>query len=411
MFVHYNENENMLPIKIWQTDAEAVGEKCIEQAEHLAKLPFAFGHAALMPDTHVGKGMPIGGVVACENAVIPNAVGVDIGCGMAYIQTDIPVSLLRETITGSGTLLQTICGDILRNIPTGFGHHKKPQPSEVLDRAKAEAEKYERDKELLPQIDEGYYQAGTLGGGNHFIEIQQDDNGICGIMLHSGSRHFGNIVGQYFNRIAHEFDSDRYPCVPEEWNLPFLPADSDEGKRYLAWMHLCMDFAYENRAKMLGCVKEIFTKHIEKHTGMTPVYSDEINCHHNYAALENHFGKDVWVHRKGAISAREGELGIIPGAMGSYSYIVRGKGEPESFMSSSHGAGRAYSRSAAMEKFSAESVIVDLKQMNVVLAKNKKADVAEESRFAYKDIDDVMANQRDLTEPVKRLFTVGVIKG
>ena len=149
MFVHYEKNQNMLPIKIWQTDMEAVGTKCIEQAEHLAKLPFAFGHAALMPDTHVGKGMPIGGVIACENVVIPNAVGVDIGCGMAYIQTDIPVSLLRETITGSGTLLQTICGDILRNIPTGFGHHKKPQPSEVLDRAKAEAEKYERDKELL----------------------------------------------------------------------------------------------------------------------------------------------------------------------------------------------------------------------------------------------------------------------
>ncbi|MBP7185583.1 MAG: RtcB family protein [Ruminococcus sp.] len=409
MFVHYNEN--MLPIKIWQTDAEAVGAKCIEQAEHLAKLPFAHKWIALMPDTHAGKGMPIGGVIACKNVVIPNAVGVDIGCGMAYVQTDIPVEVLRETITGSGNLVHTICGDILRNIPTGFSHFKTPQPSEVLDRAKAEMGRYEADSELIPQIEEGSYQAGTLGGGNHFIELQQDDNGMCGIMLHSGSRHFGNIVGQYFNKIAHELNDKWFSQVPSEWNLPFLPVDTDEGKRYLAWMQLCMDFAYENRAIMLQKVKEIFTKHVKRHAGIDPVFTDEINCHHNYAALENHFGEDVWVHRKGAISARDGEMGIIPGAMGSYSYIVRGKGNPESFMSSSHGAGRAYSRTAAMDKFSVESVIVDLKKQNVVLAKNKKTDVAEESRFAYKDINEVMANQTDLTEPVKRLFTVGVIKG
>lgn len=409
MFVHYNKN--MLPIKIWQTDVEAVSAKCIEQAEHLAKLPFAHKWIALMPDTHAGKGMPIGGVIACKNVVIPNAVGVDIGCGMAYVQTDIPVEVLRETITGSGNLVHTICGDILRNIPTGFSHFKTPQPSEVLDRAKAEMGRYEADSELIPQIEEGYYQAGTLGGGNHFIELQQDDNGMCGIMLHSGSRHFGNIVGQYFNKIAHELNDKWFSQVPSEWNLPFLPVDTDEGKRYLAWMQLCMDFAYENRAIMLQKVKELFTKHVKRHAGIDPVFTDEINCHHNYAALENHFGEDVWVHRKGAISARDGEMGIIPGAMGSYSYIVRGKGNPESFMSSSHGAGRAYSRTAAMDKFSVESVIVDLKKQNVVLAKNKKTDVAEESRFAYKDINEIMANQTDLTEPVKRLFTVGVIKG
>ena len=411
MFVHNIENENMIPIKIWQSSPEAVGEKCLEQAMHLAKLPFAFEHISLMPDTHFGKGMPIGGVIACENTVIPNAVGVDIGCGMAYVQTDIPVSLLRETMTGNGTLIQAVCGDILRNIPTGFGHYKTPQPSEVLDRAKSEMSIYEADRELIPQIEEGYYQAGTLGGGNHFIEIQQDDNGMCGIMLHSGSRHFGNIVGQYFNKIAHEINDRWFSRVPAECNLPFLPADTDEGKRYLAWMQLCMDFAYENRAIMLRKVKEIFASKVGKHTGIAPVFSDEINCHHNYAALEHHFGRNVWVHRKGAIRAREGEMGIIPGAMGSYSYIVRGKGCADSFMSSSHGAGRSYSRTAAVEKFSVESVMVDLKEQNVFLAKLNKSDVAEESRFAYKDIDDVMANQTDLTEPVKRLFTVGVVKG
>lgn len=410
MFVR-NDIKDALPIKIWQDGIESIDENCLKQAENLSRLPFAKKWVALMPDTHAGKGMPIGGVIACEGVVIPNAVGVDIGCGMAFVQTNVPVTLLRETATGSGTLVQAICGDILRNIPTGFAHYQQPQSSAVLDRAKQEGEKYELDRELLPQIDEGYFQAGTLGGGNHFIELQQDDEGMCCIMLHSGSRHFGNIVGQYFNRLAHALNERWFSKVEREWNLPFLPADTDEGRRYLNWMGLAMDFAYENRAIMLQKVKDAFTKYLVKYCGIEPEYSGEINCHHNYAALENHFGKDLYVHRKGAIRAREGELAIIPGAMGSYSYIVRGKGNPESFMSSSHGAGRQYSRSKAVEQFSVESVIRDLKEQRVVLAKNKKSDVAEESRFAYKDIGQVMAQQSDLTEPVKRLFTVGVIKG
>lgn len=409
MFVH--NVENGVPVKIWLSDISAVEESCLKQAENLARLPFAVKHIALMPDTHTGKGMPIGGVIACEGAVIPNAVGVDIGCGMAFVETNVPVKALRETITGSGTLVQAICGDILRNIPTGFAHYKTAQPSAVLDKAKAQGEKYEFDRELLPQIDEGYFQVGTLGGGNHFIELQEDEIGMCCIMLHSGSRHFGNIVGQYFNKIARALNEKWHSSVPSEWNLPFLPVDTDEGKRYLEWMQLSMDFAYENREAMLAKIKDIFTKYVFKFLGTEPEYTGQINCHHNYAALENHFGRNVYVHRKGAIRAREGELAIIPGAMGSYSYIVRGKGDPESFMSSSHGAGRAYSRSAAMEKFSVESVISDLKQQSVVLAKNKKSDVPEESRFAYKDINEVMANQTDLTEAVKKLFTVGVVKG
>lgn len=409
MFVH--KLDHAAPIKIWQSGIENIDDKCLEQAENLSKLPFVHKWVALMPDTHAGKGMPIGGVLACEGVVIPNAVGVDIGCGMAFVETDIPVKLLRETVTGSGNLVQAICGDILRNIPTGFNHYKTAQPSEVLDKAKEQGEKYEFDKELLPQIDEGYFQVGTLGGGNHFIELQEDENGMCCIMLHSGSRHFGNIVGQYFNKIAHALNDKWFSCVPSEWNLPFLPVDTDEGKRYLEWMTLSMDFAYENRAVMLKKVKEIFTKYVFKYCGIEPVYSCGINCHHNYAALENHYGKNVYVHRKGAIRAREGELAIIPGAMGSFSYIVRGKGFAESFMSSSHGAGRLYSRSAAVKEFPVEKVMCDLKDQNVVLSKFNKADVAEESRFAYKDIDQVMANQTEMVEPVKKLFTVGVVKG
>lgn len=398
------------PIKIWST-ADSVEEQCLEQAINLSRLPFIHKWVALMPDTHTGMGMPIGGVIACDGAVIPNAVGVDIGCGMAFVQTNIPVSVLRETATGSGTLLQNIIGDILRTVPTGFAHHGKAQPSSVLDKAKEELQKYEADPELIANIEEGYFQTGTLGGGNHFIELQEDENGFCTIMLHSGSRNFGYRICKYFNDIAKQLNERWHSNVPPEWGLPFLPVDSHEGQQYLNWMNLAMDFAYENRAAMLESVKSIFSRLVEKYTELIPEFTNEINCHHNYAALENHFGKNVYVHRKGAIRAREGELGIIPGAMGSFSYIVKGKGNPDSFMSSSHGAGRVYSRTKAMELFSTEKVIVDLKEQNVVLGKHKKNDVAEESRFAYKDIDTVMANQSDLTEPIKKLFTIGVVKG
>lgn len=409
MFV-INET-NALPVKAWQSDAAALDAKCLEQAAHLARLPFAQKWIALMPDAHAGMGMPIGGVIACENAVIPNAVGADIGCGMGFVETGIPVSLLRETLTGSGDLVRMICGNILRTVPTGFAHHKTPQPSAVLDRAKEEMQVYETDAELLPQIDEAYFQTGTLGGGNHFIELQEDENGQCCIMLHSGSRHFGNLVGQYFNKIAAALNEKWHSAVDPAWKLAFLPADTGEGQRYLRWMQLCMDFAYENRAAMLSKVQEIFCEAVTRYTDAVPQFTEPINCHHNYAAIENHFGKNLYVHRKGAIRAREGELAIIPGAMGSYSYIVRGKGNPESFCSSSHGAGRRYSRTSAMQQFPAQDVMTDLSDKNVVLAKHNHADVAEEARFAYKDIDQVMAEQSALTEPVKRLFTVGVVKG
>ncbi len=411
MFIHYEKGKTLHPIKIWLDNIENMEESCLKQAMNLANLPFIHKWVSLMPDTHTGKGMPIGGVIATEGVIIPNAVGVDIGCGMGFVQTDIPVSILRETVTGNGTLLQAIVGDILRNIPTGFNRYKQPQVSEVLDRARKEIEKYSADSELLVQIEEGYYQVGTLGGGNHFIELQQDEEGKVCIMLHSGSRHFGNIVGQYFNKAARGLNERWYSAVPFEYNLPFLPVESSEGQRYINWMNLSLDFAYENRAKMLEKVKGIFDRYVEKYTGLIPNYSSEINCHHNYAAFENHYDKDVWVHRKGATRVREGELAIIPGAMGSYSYIVKGKGSPESFCSSSHGAGRRYSRTGAKDTFSVETVMNDLKEHDVILGKHNKNDVGEETRFAYKDINVVMSDQTDLVEPVKQLFTIGVVKG
>ena len=399
------------PIKIWLEKEQDLEESCLEQALHLAQLPFLHKWVCLMPDTHTGMGMPIGGVIAAKGAVIPNAVGVDIGCGMAYVKTSIPVKALKETMTGSGNLVQGIVGDILRNIPVGFAHHKTPMPCYTLDRAREELSLYEADRELLGQLEAGYFQVGTLGGGNHFIELQEDEEGFLSVMLHSGSRHFGKSVCDYFHQKAREQNCRWYSQVPDEYRLAFLPVDTPEGRQYLNWMNLSMDFARENREKLMLAVKAVLEKWIGRYTDLELKYEEEINCHHNYAALENHFGENVWVHRKGAVRARKGELTVIPGAMGSYSYVVRGLGNPESFCTSSHGAGRAYSRRGAMEAFSCEEVMVDLKNQGVILGKKNKKDVAEESRFAYKDIDRVMENQKDLVEPVRRLRTIGVVKG
>ena len=399
------------PIKIWLEKEQDLEESCLEQALHLAQLPFLHKWVCLMPDTHTGMGMPIGGVIAAKGVVIPNAEGVDIGCGMAYVKTSIPVKALKETMTGSGNLVQGIVGDILRNIPVGFAHHKTPMPCYTLDRAMEELSLYEMDSELLGQLEAGYFQVGTLGGGNHFIELQEDEEGFLSVMLHSGSRHFGKSVCDYFHQKAREQNCRWYSQVPDEYRLAFLPVDTPEGRQYLNWMNLSMDFARENREKLMLAVKAVLEKWIGRYTDLELKYEEEINCHHNYAALENHFGENVWVHRKGAVRARKGELTVIPGAMGSYSYVVRGLGNPESFCTSSHGAGRAYSRRGAMEAFSCEEVMVDLKNQGVILGKKNKKDVAEESRFAYKDIDRVMENQKDLVEPVRRLRTIGVVKG
>ena len=399
------------PIKIWLENKTDLEESCLEQAMHLANLPFIHKWVALMPDTHTGKGMPIGGVIATENVIIPNAVGSDIGCGMIFTPTNIKLSDVKEIMTGNGSLIQAIVGDILRNIPVGVNRHKTKEESYVLDQAVKEMSLYEQNKELVPLIEHGYYQIGTLGGGNHFIELQVDEDGYLGIMIHSGSRHLGKAICDYSHKVARELNNQWYSAVPEEYRLAFLPVNTKEGQQYIHWMNLAMDYAYENRQKMMDCTMEIVSKYIKKYVGMSVEYGETINCHHNYAALETHFGKNVWVHRKGATRVREGEIAVIPGAMGSYSYVVEGLGNPDSFCSSSHGAGRHYSRTGAKKAFSVEQVMVDLKAQGVILGKQKKNDVAEECRFAYKDIDMVMEHQKDLVKPVKKLKTVGVVKG
>jgi len=410
MFVIYDENTKK-PIKIWLENKGQMEDSCLEQAYHLSNLPFIHKWVCLMPDTHTGKGMPIGGVIATEHVIIPNAVGVDIGCGMNFVSTDIRLEDIRPVMTGNGSLVQTMISDIMRNIPVGYNSHKERQPSAVLDQALEQAELYQKNEELFPLLEDAYYQVGTLGGGNHFIELQEDQNGYLGIMIHSGSRHFGKRICDDYHEKARRLNTMWYSQVPDEYRLAFLPVESEEGQEYITWMKLALKYAFENRERMMEKVKAVVETKVRKYLGRQVHFTEEINCHHNYASLENHYGKNVWVHRKGATRVREGELAVIPGAMGSYSYVVKGKGNPESFYSSSHGAGRAYSRKGAMELFTCEQVIVDLKSQGVVLGKTRKSDVAEECRFAYKDIRSVMKSQEDLVESVMELKTVGVVKG
>ena len=301
------ENElGKYPLKVWLKSEKDLEASCLEQARHLMHLPFLHKWVCLMPDTHAGMGMPIGGVIAAKDVIIPNAVGVDIGCGMSYVGTNIPVKVLKETMTGNGNLIQGMVGDILRNIPVGFSHHKTPMPCYTMDQALEEMSRYEKEGELLGQLEAGYFQIGTLGGGNHFIELQEDDNGYLSVMIHSGSRHFGKSVCDYFHQKARELNNRWYSQVPDEYRLAFLPVDTKEGRAYLDWMNLSMAFARENREKMILAVKAVLEKWIGRHTDLTLEYQDEINCHHNYAALENHYGENVWVHRKGAVRAGNG---------------------------------------------------------------------------------------------------------
>ncbi len=406
-----NDGTFHVPIKVWLESKEKLEDSCREQAMNLARLPFLHHWVCLMPDTHAGMGMPIGGVIAAKNAVIPNAVGTDIGCGMCFAATNVKVDDVKNIQTGNGTMIQSIIGDIMRAVPVGKDKFGKVHESIVIDKTKETLSQYEENPELLPLLDSAYYQVGTLGGGNHFIELQEDQDGDLCIMLHSGSRTLGVEICRYFREIAGQNTARWGSTVPAEAHLDYLPTDSAEGQQYLRWMNLAVEYAKENRDHMLDAVKCAVKQKIEKFTDFEVTFSEEINCAHNYASCEVHFREQVWVHRKGAIRIQKGEKAVIPGAMGSFSYVVEWKGCPETFDTASHGAGRNYSRTEAMEKFSVEKVIVDLKAQGVILGKRKKKDVPEECRFAYKDIDEVMAQQTDMVTPIRKLRTVGVVKG
>lgn len=384
-------SEGRVPLKVWTDTAE---DGALEQAANLASLPFAFRHVALMPDTHWGYGMPIGGVLATQGVVIPNAVGVDIGCGMRVWPLDCTVDEFMPK-------RDTIMHEIHRAIPTGFNHHKEKQP-DWLDLFE-EVLLYGETPILEREYDKSLYQIGTLGGGNHFIEAQAGEDDSVWLMLHSGSRNVGFQVAKHYNGLAISLNERWHTKVPKEHELAFLPLDSGEGQTYMKEMNACLRFSFLNRRHMMYTIQEVLERE-----GIT--CGDYVDVHHNYAVMENHFGKNVMVHRKGAVRARDGEIVIIPGSMGSSSYIGRGLGNRESFMSCSHGAGRTMGRNDAKRTFTVEQVVAEMKAADISLFKTKKGDVAEECQQAYKDIDEVMANQSDLVTIEKRLRPLAVIK-
>lgn len=385
--------ERGIPIKSWCEDLED-GAK--QQAENLSKHPSMFHHVALMPDCHQGYGMPIGGVIASED-VIPNAVGVDIGCGMLAVQTDLQTAALSEGV------LKQIMGQVREAIPVGFSHHKEKQPWDAWRNAP--------NLHIVQQeLQKATYQLGTLGGGNHFIELQESTTGHLWLMIHSGSRNFGYKIAKHYNALAQElctrYHSVVCPFVGED-GLAFLPHGSEEAEEYIEAMGYALAFAEENRSQMMIALTRIVT-------GVTGAgLLDSINIHHNYAVMENHFGSNVWIHRKGATAARNGQLGIIPGSMGTSSYIVSGLGNCESFQSCSHGAGRCMGRKEASRTLAIEDCN---KAMEGILfgrwGNDRKGnpDLGEAPQ-AYKDIDVVMAAQADLVEVVEKLRPLAVIKG
>lgn len=375
-------------IKSWCENPE---ESAIEQAKNLTKLPFIYKHVALMPDTHLGYGMPIGGVIACSHAVIPNAVGVDIGCGMLAVQTNLK-EMPQET-------LKKIMGDIRKLIPVGFNHHKEKQEEDLMPSRSSDIDNSEI---VRKEYNSALKQLGTLGSGNHFIEIQKDHLDNIWFMIHSGSRNLGYKVAKYYNDLAKGLNIKYSSEVKKEWDLAFLPIEDACG--YINEMNYCLKFALDNRRLMSERIKEAFTNHSEEPL----VFAEPINIHHNYAALEHHFGKNVWVHRKGATSAKEGELGIIPGSQGTASYIVKGKGNPQSFTSCSHGAGRKMGRKQAERTLNLKE---EQEKLRGIVHSVRTSKDLDEASGAYKDIDTVMAEQEDLVEIITKLRPLGVIKG
>ncbi len=383
-----------IPIKSWCTDLD---EGALRQAENLQCHPALVHHVALMPDCHLGYGMPIGGVIAAENAIIPNAVGVDIGCGMVALQTDLPCD------TFARDELRLLLNRTKESVPIGFSRHKKEQTWKGFSHGRPRFLKEGAWKTARESL-------GSLGGGNHFIEIQKGDDGSLWLMIHTGSRNLGKTIADHHHRTALAWCRKHGVVLPDD-DLAFLPTDTKEGQAYIDDMRFALAYAMENR-------KRIMTAFADTLMGIrTFSQRRQVNIHHNYAALETHFGKEVWIHRKGATSAGKDEAGIIPGSMGAASYIVEGLGNPESFRSCSHGAGRAMGRNQASRILTKETcdaamgdVVCD-RWHTIRRGKLKGRPDLGEAPQAYKAIEAVMDAQADLTKPIVRLFPIGVVKG
>lgn len=384
---------NDTPVKIW---ANTVDPKAFGQIYNLSRLPFVFHHLAFMPDVHAGVGMPIGGVLATKGVVVPNAVGVDIGCGMCAIKTNVRVEELTPDILRKGVMR-----GIRKRIPLGMERHKTAQDETLMPQG------FDIDsmQVVRHQYASALRQLGTLGGGNHFIELQKDGDGFIWIMIHSGSRNLGKLVCDRYSEIAGRLNAMWFSGTDPDNGLPFLPMKSDEGKAYWNEMNYCICFALANRELMMQRICEVIKDSIPE-----AEFEPMINIAHNYAAWENHFDENVIIHRKGATSAREGEVGIIPGSQGTRSFITEGLGNPDSFRSCSHGAGRVMSRTEAVRSLNLDEEIQKLDAKGIVHAIRSQKDL-EEAASAYKNIDEVMACQSDLTKILVTLEPIAVIKG
>lgn len=376
-----------IPIKLWLNDLE---EGALLQAKDLANLSIAHSHIAIMPDSHLGYGMPIGGVLAAKDAVVPNAVGVDIGCGMCSLRTSLTDINQKD--------LKRVMSEVRKLIPVGFKHNNEKQADKWMPELTDEL------PIVIQEFESATFQVGTLGGGNHFIEIQRGSDGYIWIMIHSGSRNIGFTVAAHYHKLAIEETYERgIKDIPRD--LSYFLSDSKNFDLYFKEMDYCMAFALNSRKLMMERVKESFVNifpNVE--------FSNFINKPHNFAAYEAHFGEQLIVHRKGATRAELGEWGMIPGSQGSKSYLVIGKGNPESFNSCSHGAGRVMSRAKARKTLDLKAEMSRLQEMGVIHAVRNKSDL-DEAPSSYKDIEQVMANQKDLVEIKIELTPMAVIKG
>jgi tRNA-splicing ligase RtcB len=387
-----------VPVKIYTDEIDSAA---FQQLYNLSQLPFIHSHIAVMPDVHVGKGATVGSVIPTLGAIIPAAVGVDIGCGMNALRLSIKAHDLPDNLRALRLFIEEA-------IPVGFNMHKqdRAKQSTVTGLAVGLHSILGKHKKINTMQKKSYStwvrQLGTLGGGNHFIELCLDENDDVWVMLHSGSRGIGNVIGEYFIQLAKKDMGQHLINLPDK-DLAYFSEGAAHYEDYLEAVGWAQDYALANRREMMLLVCEALRKKLPKF-GVT---KEAINCHHNYVARESHFGASIWVTRKGAIRAGEGELGIIPGSMGAKSYIVRGKGNPQSFCSCSHGAGRIMSRSAAKQQFDSD----DVHKQTLGVECRKDSGVIDEIPAAYKDIDKVMAHQSDLVEVVHTLKQVLCIKG
>ena len=381
-----------LPIKMWLDDIE---DGALAQAKNLANLPFIFKHIALMPDCHQGYGMPIGGVMATKGVVIPNAVGVDIGCGVCAVRTEL-------TELSDEDLRKKVMRPARKQIPVGKGRHREPEPVDYMPQL---TETTNSGFIIERQFERARKQIGTLGGGNHFIEVQKGSDGFIWVMIHSGSRNLGKQVADHYNKLAVELNERYYSQVPKDWELAFLPLDTPYASDYMVEMNYCVNYAKKNRELMMNRVLSGMSL-----AGVSPGRVEWFDIAHNYAAWENHFKQNAIVHRKGATKAYQGEYGLIPGSQGSKSYIVRGKGNEMSFKSCSHGAGRRMGRKAAQRELDLAEQQAILDSQNIVHSVRNTADL-DEAPGAYKDIMAVMDNQTELVDIEVELTPLAVIKG